>query len=133
MAERYTEPASLAGYRWFLDLSLAMPMDGFDMAMAHRIFMEIQPMVCCCVECDDEWWCGKGLDYWCSGIMIFLIKYYGHGDSRADRQLVRYIRGRFLDSPEQRAAMIDFELEMIDICAPIVRTIEAGLTLDFVA
>jgi len=127
---RYSEAASIAGYRWFLNLSLMMPMDGFDMAMAHRVWVTLEPMLCCCHACDDNYWCNTGLDYYCSGIMIFLIKYYGHGNSRADRMLVRYIRGRFLDSPESRAEMIDFELEMIELCTPVVTRLQQEITTD---
>lgn len=120
-----SEPAELAGYRWLLNLAETdINMDGFDFVMAQRLWAEVQCKITCCLNCPDGQWCEQGLDYWMSGIVIFLYKFYGHGMSRQDRMNVRYIRGRFLDSPENRGAMIDFELELMDLLYPVLFRIQ---------
>lgn len=117
--------ASLAAYRWLLSLSEDVNMDRFDYEMALKLWTAIAPRVFCCFECGDDVYCRTGLDYWMTGIIIFLLKFYGHGGmSRQDRMNIRYLRARFLNSPENRREMIEFELEMIDMLHPVLFRIQ---------
>ena len=117
-------PTQLAAYRWLINLANDVVLDDFDFEMALKLWTAVSPSLFCCFECGDDVWCARGLDYWMSGIMIFMIKFYGHGMSRQDRVNIRYIRSRYLDSPENRAEMIDFELEMIDLLQPVLFRIQ---------
>jgi len=122
--------AQLAGYRWLIALTQEMVLDDFDFEMALRLWTEVADGLFCCFDCGDDVWCSRGLDYWMAGIVIFLLKFYGHGNSRADRLHIRHIRARFLDSPENRLEMIEFELEMMDLLYPVLFRIQndvAGL------
>lgn len=113
-----------AAYRWLINLAGDINLDTFDGEMAMRLWREVSPGLYCCHQCGDDRWCSRGLDYFMAGIVIYLLKFYGHGMSRQDRVNVRYIRARFLDSPENRAEMIDFELEMMDLLAPVLFRIQ---------
>lgn len=112
-----------AAYRWLIELAGDINLDMFDGEMAMRLWRALSPNLFCCMDCGDDRWCTRGLDYWMTGIVIYLLKFYGHA-THQDEINIRYLRARYLDSPEDRAAMIDFDLEMLDLCAPIVRAIE---------
>ena len=116
--------AQLAGYRWLINLTQHMVLDNFDFEMALRLWTEVAGGLHCCFDCGDDEWCRKGLDYWMAGIVIFLLKFYGHGNSRADRLHIRYIRATFLDSPESALEMLEFELEMMDMLHPVLFRIQ---------
>ena len=118
-------PIQLAGYRWLLDLATQIDIDSFDFEMALRLWTETAGGLYCCDNCGDDTWCARGLDYWMAGIMIFLFKFYGHGRlNRTDRMYIRFIRSRYLDSPENRAEMIAFELELMDLLMPVLFRIQ---------
>ena len=120
-----SSPTQLAGYRWLLTLATDIDLDSFDFEMALRLWTEVAGGLYCCDECGDDKWCDAGLDYWMAGIVIFLFKFYGHGRmNRQDFRNVRYIRSRYLDSPECHREMMDFELEMMDLLCPILFRIQ---------
>ena len=127
----HNAPTQLAAYRWLINLAGDVNMDVFDFEMALKLWDAVSPGLFCCFECGDDRWCQRGLDYWMAGICIFLLKFYGHGMSRQDRLNVRYIRARYLDSPENRAEMIDFELEMIDLLHPVLFRIQNDVAEGF--
>lgn len=133
--------AQLAGYRWLCNMVEEIPIDGFDFEIAMRIWTVMSRDLFCCFECGDDVWCEHGLNYWMSGIIIYLIKFYGNGGSvrgrRQDRLTLRQLRTRYLTGERaglnrihRAEEMVEFELELIEMIVPILAEISAEMAID---
>lgn len=60
----------------------------------------------------------RTLDYWMTQIIVYVIKFYGTSYDSVDRDLIRWARHHYFDSPEDLEWQLGSEIQALEVLSP---------------